>query len=411
MNETLNPRLIGARMSQVSLSPESLREWSQERNEPTWLTEARLAALATYARLPAPRYLRTDLRGVDIEGLALRALNGPVPAPRLAGTAPKGVLTMDLVEAARSHESLVRPSLEKLGEGATKWDALLAAAWTTGTFVFVEKGVETTDVLQLGTTLPPTGALIRDVIVLDPRARATLVDRWQGGADTDAEPALALASLDITPREGANLQINELQELAPRTTLLATRRARVGRDSTLTWIDGQFGSEKTVAVNETLLMEPGAKINFLGAFFGGEGQHFDITTSAIHNAKHTSSQLDMKGALARHGYAANYSIVFISENAPNSSGHQHQETLIVGEGARADAIPKLDVENNDVSASHGASVGQVDPDQVFYLKARGLTEMQAKRLIVEGFFEPLLKEIPFEDIREELARAIVRRVQ
>ncbi|HVM46336.1 MAG TPA: SufD family Fe-S cluster assembly protein, partial [Candidatus Thermoplasmatota archaeon] len=202
-----------------------------------------------------------------------------------------------------------------------------------------------------------------------------------------------------------------LQDLARGSTLLSWRRATLRRDARLAWVDGQFGAGTSVVVNENLLDGPGAELAFVGAFFGSAGQHLDVTTAALHGAPHTSSQLDMKGALNESGYSANYSIVFIGPDARNASGHQHQETLVLSERARADAIPKLDVENNEVSASHGATVGQVDPEQLFYLRSRGFSEIAAKRLIVEGFFEPLLAKVPIDEVREEVRAAIVGRLK
>lgn len=397
-------------MTSVSLSPELIREKAEARKEPAWLTEARLQAFATYEKLEAPVYRRTDLRGFDLPALATKAFVQAKPARETHAKTQDGVVRMPLAQAAHEHEDLVRPYLAAgLDAAATKWDALQAAIWTQGTFLHVDKKVEVADALHAATKLPAEGGVIRDLVALEPLSKANLVDRWTGG--TASGQALGLANLEMHLKDGANLHISLLQETERATTLIQQRRAHLARDSRLEWIDGQFGGAKSVTTNLSLLEGEGSKVKFVGAFFGGQDQHFDITTSALHRNKHTESQLDMKGALTENGYAANYSIVFVAENAPSSSGHQHQETLILGPGARADAIPKLDVENNDVSASHGATVGQVDPEQIFYLRSRGLTELQARRTIVEGFFEPLLREIPFDDIREEIGGALVTRLK
>jgi Fe-S cluster assembly protein SufD len=385
-----------------SVSSTLVRERAKARGEPSWLVDARVEAFEAYQKMEAPRWRRTDLGQVPLEALALRAGEArALPVKR-----HEGVLQLPLAEAAREHEDLVRPLLT-VSPRADKWEALHAALWTTGSLLHVEKRVEVASAVSLDEPFPRDGALARDLLVLEPQAKLNVLVRATGASSG----ALVHHGMDIHLRDGANLAITTLQDVDHGAILLSTKRATLHRDARLTWVDGQFGSGTSVTVNENLLLGQGSALNFIGAFFGSRGQHLDITTSALHEGMHTESVLNMKGALNEDGYSANYSIVNIGPHAKNSSGHQKQETLLLSEGARADAIPKLDVENNDVSASHGATVGQVDPEQLFYLRARGFDMLAAKRLIVEGFFDPLLREIPDEKVREELGRALVGRLR
>lgn len=383
----------------------SLTEQASARGEPSWLQDARRLALDGYRSLDPPQWRRTDLAALDVEARAMRTASVRAPARKLARA--KGVLHLPLVQAAREHEDLVRPLLTSIPVGSDKWARLHAAAWSEGAFLHVEKGVEVPDPIDVETMHAAEGSLVRDVISLAPRSKLSLVARSRGASPQ----ALSIEGLEMHLAEGAHLAVATLQDLSHGATLIATKRARLARDSQLQWVDGQFGAGTSVVQNETRLLAQGASLKFIGAFFGSSGQHMDGTTSALHEDAHTSSRMDMKGALSDDGYSANYSIVNIGPAAKNSSGHQHQETLLLSDKARADAIPKLDVENNDVSASHGATVGQVDPDQLFYLRSRGFSELAAKRLIVEGFFEPLLREIPVEDVREEVRAAILGRMR
>jgi FeS assembly protein SufD len=371
---------------------------------PAWLTEVRAEARERYAKLDAPRWRRTDLSDVDVEALARRAAQAP--PPKLPRAPQAGVLLMPLADAAREHPDFVRP-LVGVHARADKWEILQTALWSSGAFLFVEKGVEVAEPLRLEPVAPAAGALSRDLIVLERQAKATLLARTRGASPG----ALVLAGADVDVREGASLSLATMQDLDHGALLLSARRATLARDASLAWTDGQFGAGTAVVVNETTLAGPGSNLRFIGAFFGSAKQHLDVTNSAFHDGAHTSSRLDMKGALTDDGYSANYSIVNIGPQARNASGHQHQETLILSAGARADAIPKLDVENNDVSASHGATVGQVDPEQLFYLRSRGFDELAAKRLIVEGFFGPLLEQVPVEEVRNEIGAALVNRLK
>lgn len=390
----------------TSLSATVIRERARARDEPGWLVDARAEALERYQKLDAPQWRRTDLSGLDVEGLAARAFASGTPHAKRAWVKQEGVVHLPLAEAAREHADLVRPLVE-LSPRADKWEALQAAVWTDGSLLYVSRGVELAQPLVGDTTFGPDGGLLRDALVLDRMAKAHVLARVRGAGPG----ALVAHGLEAQVADGASLTLSTLQDLDHAATLLAWRRAHLQRDARLSWVDGQFGAGTSVTVNENLLVGAGAAVHYIGAFFGSAGQHMDVTTAALHDEPHTQSRLDMKGALSETGYSANYSIVNIGPRARNASGHQHQETLILSDGARADAIPKLDVENNEVSASHGATVGQVDPDQVFYLRSRGLGELAAKRLIVEGFFGPLLEKIPLEDVRDEIAHAITGRLK
>lgn len=394
-----------ARAMSSSLSPSLLAQRAKDHGEPSWLAEARQVAFESYRAIDAPQWRRTDLSDLDVEALAARASEGK--AARGAPARQPGLLHLPLAQAAREHPDIVRDALTAPVPGQDKWARLHHALWSEGSLSFVEKGAVLPEPVVLHGRHGPHGALVRDVVVLAPGAQAHVVARSAGGG----AGALSMEGLDVVLQPNSSLHLATLQDLDHRATLLSSRRVAMQRDARLSWIDGQFGGARSVTLNETRLAGPGAALGFIGAFFGSRDQHYDVTTSAWHEAPHTSSQLNMKGCLNEDGYAVNYSIVNIGPGAGNSSGHQHQETLLLSDKARADAIPKLDVENNDVSASHGATVGQVDPEQVFYLLARGLPEPAAKRLIVEGFFEPLLKEIPVEDVREEIRGAILARMK
>ena len=385
-----------------SLLPASVQEAA--RKEPSWLQEARAEAFGSFRKLDAPPWRRTDLGRLDVEALTLRAAQRP---PRRSFLKLPGVVHAPLSEAAREHEDLVRPLLLAPIENDDKWARLHAAAWSAGALLFVEKGVEVAEPIHVETPHAPEGAVVRDLVVLGRQAKTHVVARTTGGGPG----GFSIEGMDLSLQEGASLSLATLQDAHREATVLSYRRARLARDSRVSWVDGQFGARTLVAQNEVRLLGQGSGLRFIGAFFGSKDQHMDVTTSALHFGAHTQSQLDMKGALNEDGYSVNYSIVNIGPDARNSSGHQHQETLVLSEKARADAIPKLDVENNDVSASHGATVGQVDPEQLFYLRSRGFSDAAAKRLIVEGFFEPLLREIPVEDVREEVRAAILGRMK
>ncbi len=395
--------------SASSLSPKAVRTRCELAGEPAWLAERRLAASEAHAKLPPPRFARTDLTNVDVDALAGRALAGRTTVRRSA-PARDGVLVLDLVEAAREHADVVRPLLSQatVRPEDGRIEALSAATWSSGTLVYVPRGVEVAEPVVVDATAGPDGAISHTLVVAEPTSKVSILERWRSRDGGDG--ALVAGAVEVVARDGARVQYASVQDLGDRALHLSTKRASVGRDASVTWMDAQFGSRTSVSVVESVLANPGASTLNLGAFFGSGAQHLDITSSALHRAPHTSSQITTKGAVSDRAYAAYYGLVNIGPAAPGSTGHQAETTLLLSEEARADSVPKLDVENNDVRASHAAAVGQVDRDQLFYAMTRGLGEREARRTLVEGFFEPLVLAVPLEEAREDLRAGIARRL-
>lgn len=394
----------------IPLTSEAIRARSEAAREPGWLTDARLAAHAQWAKMPSPEkpeWPRTPAGKVDL-GAAAAILAGKPDASRVGAPSVKGLTVMDLSTAAREHPEVVRAALHaaiRPEEGPV--EALLAAAWTTGVLVHVERGVEVAEPVTIDALAPRGGRLARTLVVAEPLSKVSVVERLRSADDA---PGLVGSAVEILPKDGAKAHYASVQDLAQSATHVFAKRAVHARDSSVSWVDAQFGAGVARGSLESLLAGAGSSAVILSAFFGDAKQHFDASTALLHRARATSGEIRAKGALLDEAYSYYAGLVSIGHDAPGSSGHLTEHTLLLSEKAHADAIPKLDVENNDVQASHGASVGQVDADQLFYIQSRGLDRRTALRVLVEGFFEPLLKEIPSDAVREELALAITRRM-
>jgi Fe-S cluster assembly protein SufD len=180
----------------------------------------------------------------------------------------------------------------------------------------------------------------------------------------------------------------------------------VDRDGTLDWIFGAIGSHLTKNFSELTLAGEGSTGRMSGFYFTDHDQHLDHDTQQNHLAPHTTSDLLFKGALIHESRSVWQGMIYVAPGAQKTDGYQANRNLVLSRKARADSIPGLEILADDVRCTHGATVGKIDPNQVFYLRSRGIPDKEAERLIVEGFFDPIMQRIPFEGVRERFQKAI-----
>jgi Fe-S cluster assembly protein SufD len=183
-------------------------------------------------------------------------------------------------------------------------------------------------------------------------------------------------------------------------------RARVGRNSNLDWVFGAMGSRLTKKFSDLDLVGEGANGRMSGFYFTDDGQHLDHDTQQNHLAPHTTSDLLFKGALRGRSRTVWQGMIYVSPGAQMTDGYQANRNLVLSKKARADSIPGLEILADDVRCSHGATVGRINPDEIFYLQSRGIPRSDAERLIVDGFFEPIMQRIPFKGVRSRLEKSI-----
>ncbi|MCI0475306.1 MAG: Fe-S cluster assembly protein SufD, partial [Anaerolineales bacterium] len=217
-------------------------------------------------------------------------------------------------------------------------------------------------------------------------------------------------AVELILKPGANLQYFHLQDFARNVWHFSSQTALLEKDSTLTWLNGALGSQTTKAFLDCKFLGEGTNANLLGFFFGDDKQHFDQHTFQNHIVGRSASDLLYKGALKDRAYSAFRGLIRVNPNAQRSDAYQANRNILLSPKAHADSIPELEIEANDVRCTHGATVGPIDPEQIFYLMARSIPKIEAEKVIVEGFFDPLMQKIPLESIREELTRAIQTKI-
>ena len=318
----------------------------------------------------------------------------------------KGVIFTDLRTAEKKHPELVQKmagSVIKSQEG--KFASLAAAIGWTGIVLYVPKGVVIDQPLH--SILWGDGedqAIISHLMIwVDEGASVTYVH------EAASEPGISnfhagLVEINVSPN--ANLRFVELQSWSDQVWNFSHERAKVGRDANIDWIFGAIGSKLTKNFSSMDLVESGATGKMSGFYFSDGKQHFDHDTHQAHLAPHTTSDLLFKGALKGSSHSVWQGMIYVAPGAQKTDGYQANRNLVLDPAARADSIPGLEILADDVRCTHGATVGKIDAEPMFYLLSRGIPEKEAQRLIVEGFFDPIMQRIPFKGVRDRFQKAI-----
>jgi Fe-S cluster assembly protein SufD len=237
--------------------------------------------------------------------------------------------------------------------------------------------------------------------VLEQGASATLV--YEAASPTEAQgSALHTSTLEVSLAQEAELTLVELQNLGEHTWNFSHERAQVGRDARLNWIFGAVGSQLTKTFSDLDLTGEGAEGRISGFYIADGRQHLDHDTQQNHLAPNTTSDLLYKGALLERSRSVWQGMIYVAPAAQGTDGYQANRNLILSKEARADSIPGLEILADDVRCTHGATVGQLEEEPVFYLMSRGLPRHEAERLVIDGFFAQIMDRIPFERVRERL---------
>jgi Fe-S cluster assembly protein SufD len=308
--------------------------------------------------------------------------------------------------ALRDHPEIVEPYLHRLiPPERTTFTALHAAFRTGGTYVFVPDDTKIELPIQALTYLDADGAAVfpHTLLVVGSNAEVTFIDRY---VSPDLSRAFSDAITEIHVGDGAHVRYVSLQEWGEGVTHLGIQRATVGRDATFRSLNIGFGASLARAEAETVLQEPGAFSEMLGVFFADGEQHFDHRSIQDHVAPNCRSDLLYKGALRDHSRAVYSGWVHVRPDAQKTDAMQTSRNIVLSEHAKADAIPNLEIEANDVRCGHAASVGPVDDDAIFYVTSRGIPRDEAERLIVSGFFQEVLDRVQIQEVRAGAEQAI-----
>jgi Fe-S cluster assembly protein SufD len=362
-----------------------------------------------------PGWEFTDISSLDLaayERVGADGAAGVAPLWELAnaGDLPDGVIVGTLEDAG--HRELIERHLGSLVSGDDDvFVALNAAGVRDGAFVYVPRNVVVDEPISLTSVQARTGTLLnqRTLVVLEEGAQAEVWEEYLSG---DAElDGVFNAVTELIVGDGARLRYVCGQGLSERSWIFGAQRAEVGRDARLDWVALGFGSARGRVRMETRLGGEGAEARVTGAYATHARQHIDFDTTQEHAAPNTTSDLAFRGVLHGRSTAVWKGNIIVDPGAQKTDAFQESRNLLLSKRAHADAIPGLEIQANDVRCTHAAAVAQVDPEQLFYLRSRGLRLDVARRLVIEGFLAALVERFEQGPVRERLAGTLERRLE
>ena len=419
------------------LTPEIIKEISKQKNDPEWMAEFRLKALETYNKLELPTW-GPDLSELNMDEIATYVrpkskmadnwedvpeeikdtfdkLGIPEAEKRsLAGVGAQydsevvyhsmkkelmeqGVIYTDMETAVREYPELVKPHFMKCVPVTDhKFVALHGAVWSGGSFVYVPKGVKVDIPLQSYFRLnsPESGQFEHTLIIVEEGASLHFIEGCS--APKYNKVNLHAGCVELYVKDNAYLRYSTIENWSKNMLNLNTKKAIVGKNAQIDWVSGSFGSKISMLYPMSILNGEGEKTEYTGISFAGKGQNLDTGFKVIHNSPNTSSLINSK-SISKNGGAATYrALVRINENSKNSKCSVSCESLMLDDISRSDTIPVNDIRTDDVEFSHEAKIGKISDQSIFYLMSRGLSEEDAKAMIVRGFADPISKELPIE---------------
>jgi Fe-S cluster assembly protein SufB len=409
---------------------------SEMKNEPDWMRDYRLKGLEIFNSKPMPKwgggididfqdifyYLKpTDKQGKtwdevpkeikdtfdklgipEAEKKFLSGVKAQFESEVVYGSlkqdlADQGVIFTDTDSAVRDYPELVKEYFGTIIPSTdNKFAALNSAVWSGGSFIYVPKGVKIEFPLQayFRINAENMGQFERTLIIVDEGASVHYVEGCTAPMYTSE--SLHSAVVEIICKRGSRCRYTTIQNWANNIYNLVTKRAVAYGDATMEWVDGNLGSKLTMKYPSVYMMEPGAHGEILSIAFASKGQHQDAGAKLVHCAPNTTGQIISKSISKGGGRASYRGLVRVEKGAKNSKCNVVCDALILDPESRSDTYPYIEILEKDVSVGHEASVSRIGEEQMFYLMSRGLTEAEASTMIVSGFIEPLVKELPME---------------
>lgn len=398
--------------------------------EPGFLARRRRAARDALESLELPAFRGvpgwefTPIDGLDLDARPVAPAGAPDAAehvldldleaavrPSAAEATSEGPVVMPLALAAERHPDIVERHLGSVVAAGTALVARNDAGWTDGSFVYVPRGVDVEAPIVLTTVQEAAGTTLhhRTLVVLEEGARAEV---WhQSLSAAGAGDGLVNGVVELVVGQNAGLRFVDAQDLAEDTWVFGAQRAIVARDGRLDWITLGFGSGNGKVFLTTKLDGPGADAKVTGAYAARGRQHLDYDTLQEHAAPDTTSDLAFRGILNDRSSTVWRGMIQVDHGAQRTDAFQESRNLLLTRRAHADAIPGLEILANDVRCTHAAAIAQIDRDQLFYLRAHGLPEAQAHRLVVEGFLQAIVERFEEGPVREAVHDALARRLR
>jgi FeS assembly protein SufD len=412
-----------------SINTDYINKITKEKIEPAWLSEMRREAFSKYTSLPAevsPLYSKySDVNRLRTESIQLsdqttrfqpyEELYDRLKEPEQGASVVRigssinhlaipekitqmGVIILDLQEAVIKHEDLIRNQLTKnqINYSEDKFLALEASAFQSGLFIYIPKNVVIEDPVRIINSLPDdrSSAISRFIFLADIGSKATIVEEiYAPQTQSNGVQQAYFELIESHVGSNAHLEMVTLQAMSRNTINFSNRKAFVERDGKMSWYLGMFGADLSRYKVDSVMKGPGASAEDVEIIFGIGDQSFDVTSNLIHYGMNSRGRVLVKSVMKDTSKSLFKGMIRIGKDAKASEAYLAGHAILLDKGAKSDAIPGLEIETNEVKATHSASVAQLDESQIFYLMSRGLNREGAKREIVSGFLEPLSRKM------------------
>ncbi len=389
-------------MTQPELTLKTVENLSAERKEPFWLKDKRLNAFKTFVQTPlAPEDKLSNIPFIDFSAIKLAENKSTVFM-----ASDKAIAFEDLNIALKKYPDLIKEKLMTTCVNAleSKFCALHFAFWNEGAFLFIPKNTDA-GTLHLVTGMSSASKFENILVVAEEGAKATIIEK----CFSENHQGYRSQIVEIFLGNNSEITYAGFQDTGKGAVNVSIKRALLGKDAIMTWVDCNAGGSFTVSEVSTIHAGNGARSKTFGAFFGEDKQRFEFTVNSYHKAADTECRMVARGMLKDRAKSLYYGLIDIDKNGARTNGYQREDALLLGNNAEANAIPKLQIKNNDVKCSHGTAIGQIDQEKLFYLLSRGISEEDSKKLIVDAFFEPLFKEIQAEQIVSQIKDVLARK--
>lgn len=392
----------------VNLTSTQIADVAQSAGEPAWLVDRRVEAWNFFVQAIPPEWRRTDLTQLHPEDIVPSSVPQGTALQWDESFASHGIVFTTLANAVREYESLVR---DKLGRAIDplrhKFSALRSALWQDGVFLYVPKDVKLDLPLRVCYTLADGSMSIfpYSLVLLEPGAQVTFIEEM---TSYDApEIALAAPTTEMFLGEGSMLRYISLQQWGAHVYHIGGQAQVFDSNANSAWVTVTMGGQVQHVEAEAWMQGDGCSVNWVGGTIARKQQHALIAPSVYHKGAHTESHLDFKTVVMDEGYSVFDGMVKIEHDSRDTITRLEEHAIHLTPKARSDSIPGLKIDTNNVtSAGHASTSGQVEEEQLFYMQSRGISRDEAIRVIVMGFFEPVLDAIPLDELRETLAVAI-----
>lgn len=428
----------------TTFSREAVEKLSAALAEPAWMLELRLQAWELYQSLPMPviqdeAWRRTNLRRLNLDAIG-PSLNGDgnsgglpdylgeqLTEDKAGGVivqvdgvtslyeishelTEQGVIFVDMSTAVHRHGDLVKKHFmtEAVKASDGKFAALHAAFWRGGVFLYVPKHVKAAAPLHSALWSAGGKTFTHTLVVVEEGAEATLIDEY--ASPQGKEQSLHNGVVELLVRDSGSLIYAGLQDFGRNVWQFTHESGRVGRDAKLDWVTSVMGTRLTKAFQTVELDDRGGWARMSGVFFTDGRQHIDLDTQQNHNAADTVSDLLYKGALKDNSRTVWQGMIKALPGSQRIDGFQANRNLMLDKTARADSIPGLEIEADDVRCTHASTIGKLDDEEVFYLMSRGIPRNIAVQMVVQGFFDPIMQRIPFEGVRDRIFDRILEKL-